>query len=96
MKFSMCSTECQVTKKSGTKGDADWNELVASIIKNTSMTVRDIEDLSFVELEDLMDGMLKYSEREKRAIKGETVEYNNTEDYAAMLQAGKIDFSGGF
>ena len=60
------------------------------------MTVRDIEDLSFAQLEELMDGMLKYSEREKRALKGETVEYKDAEDYVSMLQTGQIDFSGGY
>lgn len=34
------------------------------------MTVRDIEDLSFPELEDLLEGLNKNAEREKAEIEG--------------------------
>ena len=56
------------------------------------MTVGDIGELSFVELEELMDGMVKYSEREKRAIKGETVEYKDADDLVSMIQTGQFEF----
>ncbi len=41
-----------------------------------------------------MDGMIKYSEREKRALKGETteVEYGDAEEFVSMLQTGKLEF----
>ena len=56
------------------------------------MTVRDVGDLSFPELEELMDGMLKYSERERRAIEKGSVEYKTADDLVAKLQSGKLDF----
>lgn len=65
--------------------------MIASIVKNTSMTVSDIGELSFAELEELMDGMMKYSEREKRAIEKGTVEYKTADDLVAGLQAGTIN-----
>ena len=55
------------------------------------MTVSDIGELSFAELEELMDGMMKYSEREKRAIEKGTVEYKTADDLVAGLQAGTIN-----
>lgn len=56
------------------------------------MTVKDIEDLSFAQLEELMEGMLKYSEREKKLIEKGSVEYKNANDLAAKIQSGQFDF----
>lgn len=56
------------------------------------MTVSDIGELSFVELEDLMDGLLKYSEREKQAIEKGSVEYKDANDLVARVQSGNLSF----
>ena len=56
------------------------------------MTVRDIGELSFVELEELMDGMVKYSEREKQAIEGGNVEYKGANDLLAEIKSGNFPF----
>lgn len=56
------------------------------------MTVKDIEDLSFVELEDLLEGMMKYSEREKQLIEKGSVEYKSATDLAAKVQSGQFNF----
>ena len=56
------------------------------------MTVKDVGELTFVELEDLMDGLLKYSERERKAIEKGSVEYKSADDLVAKLQSGSLDF----
>ena len=57
-------------------------------MKNTSLTVRDIEDLSFVEFEDLVDGLNKNAEREKEYIKNGGKRTKNAEDLLSKIQAG--------
>lgn len=56
------------------------------------MTVKDVGELSFVELEELMDGMVKYAERERKAIEKGTVEYHSAEDLISKVQSGTMDF----
>ena len=48
-----------------------WDELVASIVKNTSMTVKDIGEMSYPELENLMEGMATNAKKEEAYLKGE-------------------------
>lgn len=43
--------------KKDTKEELSWNELIASIVSNTSMTVRDVQEVSYPELEELLEGM---------------------------------------
>lgn len=47
-----------------------WSEVVAGIIANTSMTPKDIGELSYPELEELLDGMSKNAERLKDEMEG--------------------------
>lgn len=56
------------------------------------MTVRDIGELSFVELEDLMDGMEKYAKREKEYIENGGKERKNANDLLDLIQSGKTGF----
>ena len=54
------------------KGDeTHWRNLFASIVKNTSMTMRDIEELRINQLEDLLIGLGENAEAEEAYIKGE-------------------------
>ena len=56
------------------------------------MTVRDIGDLSFVELEDLMDGMEKYAKREKEYIENGGKPKKDANDLLEMIQSGRNGF----
>ena len=57
-----------------------WEELTASIVANTSMTPTDIGNLSYPELEALLDGMTKNSEREKAQLEGGTTTKGDADD----------------
>ncbi len=61
------------------------------------MTVRDIEDLSFPELEDLLEGLNKNAEREKAEIEGISdgggeVHQKTMQDLLDLAMSGKGDF----
>ena len=48
--------------------------------------------MSYVELEDLMDGMIKYGEREKKMLEGKNVEYKSANDLISRVQSGNFEF----
>ena len=56
------------------------------------MTVKDVGELSFGELENLMDGLSKYSERERRYIEKGYVEYKSADDLVSKIQSGNFNF----
>lgn len=64
-----------------------WNELVASIVKNTFMTVRDINELSFPELEELMDGMSLNAEKERAELEGAQTTRGGAEEFMQFMLA---------
>lgn len=52
-------------KSDGVSEPVSWGELAASIVANTSMTPKDINELSYPELEELMKGMESNANRQK-------------------------------
>lgn len=61
------------------------------------MTVRDIEDLSYPELESLLEGLNKNAEREKAEIEGISngdgeVNHKSMQDLLDLAIEGKGDF----
>ena len=79
-----------VKKKEGDES-GDWDELIASIVANTSMTPKDVGEMSFLELEALMEGMKKNSERERKELEEGTakVETGDANDLLQMLKSGQ-------
>lgn len=69
-----------------------WEELTASIVANTSMTPTDIGNLSYPELEALMEGMTKNSERERQALEDGTTTKGDANDLLNFIG----DNGGGF
>lgn len=65
-----------------------WSELLASIVANTSLTVRDINDMSYPELEELMDGMSKNADREKDMMNGVQRTNGDANDFINFLANG--------
>ena len=72
--------------KKDKEGQVTWDELVASIVANTSMTVQDIKNLSYPELEGLMEGMSKNSEREQDELKGVQRTHGDANDFMEFMQ----------
>ena len=52
--------------------ETHWRNLFASIVKNTSMTMYDIEELRINQLEDLLIGLGENAEEERKYIEGES------------------------
>jgi hypothetical protein len=84
----MCSLPRVVTEKQkkDKEGQVTWDELVASIVSNTSMTVQDIKNLSYPELEGLMEGMTKNSEREQDELNGIQRKQGDATDFMEFMQ----------
>lgn len=80
----------RVTKKRTDETDegVTWSELLASIVANTSLTVRDINDMSYPELEELMDGMSKNADREKDMMNGVQRTNGDANDFINFLANG--------
>ena len=65
--------------------------MVASIVKNTSLTVKDIGEMSYPELESLMDGMTTNAKKEEAYLKGEeevNTEGDSTDFMNFMMNGG--------
>lgn len=58
------------------------------------MTVRDVKELSYPELEELMEGMQKNAAAEKEMIEngGEPVEHGDMQDLLDLAMRGQGDF----
>lgn len=74
--------------KKDTKEEVSWNELIASIVSNTSMTVRDVQEMSYPELEDLLEGMSRNSEKEKEMLDGVQTREGTAEEFAEFMSNG--------
>ncbi|WP_270380876.1 hypothetical protein [Mitsuokella multacida] len=74
--------------KKDTKEEVSWNELVASIVSNTSMTVRDVQEMSYPELEELLEGISKNSKREKDMMEGIETREGTVEEFANFMSNG--------
>ena len=57
-------------KKTESSGNAKWRNLFASIVSNTSLTMKDIADLRINEMEDLLEGMNENAEEQKKMLDG--------------------------
>ena len=58
-------------KKTDVKQKTEWRNLFASIVSNTSMTMKDIADLRINEFEELLEGMNENAEEMKRELNGD-------------------------
>lgn len=58
-------------KKTDVKQKTEWRNLFASIVSNTSMTMKDIADLRINEFEELLEGMNENAEETKRELSGD-------------------------
>ena len=57
-------------QKTGSSGNAKWRNLFASIVSNTSLTMKDMADLRIKEMEDLLEGMNENAEEQKKMLDG--------------------------
>lgn len=74
--------------KKDTKEEVSWNELIASIVSNTSMTVRDVQEMSYPELEELLEGISKNSKKEKDMMDGIETREGSAEEFAEFMSSG--------
>lgn len=74
--------------KKDTKEEVSWNELIASIVSNTSMTVRGVQEMSYPELEELLEGISKNSQREKEMLDGVETHEGTVEEFANFMSNG--------
>lgn len=74
--------------KKDTKEEVSWNELVASIVSNTSMTVRDVQEMSYPELEELLEGISKNSKKEKDMMEGIETREGTAKEFASFMSNG--------
>lgn len=66
---------------------------MASIVKNTSLTLRDIGDMSYPELEKLIEGLNKNAEREAKELEsiekgGSSTSNGNANDLFDFVSGG--------
>ncbi len=52
--------------------ETHWRNLFASLVKNTSLTMHDIEDLRVNQMEELLLGLSENAEKEQAEINGES------------------------
>ena len=52
--------------------ETHWRNLFASLVKNTSLTMQDIENLRINQMEDLLVGLSENAEKEQAALNGES------------------------
>ncbi len=57
-------------KKTESDGKGKWRNLFASIVSNTSLTMKDIADLRINEMEELLEGMNENAEEQKKLLDG--------------------------
>ena len=60
----------QFKKKTDVKEQTSWDRLFASLVQNTSMTMRDIGDLRINQMEGLLEGLAENAEEMKRELDG--------------------------
>ena len=67
--------------------ETHWRNLFASIVKNTSLTVRDIEELRINQMEDLLIGLGENAEAEEAYLNGDTKQelLEETKDITLLL-----------
>lgn len=58
------------SKKTESNGKGKWRNLFASIVSNTSLTMKDIADLRINEMEELLEGMNENAEEQKKLLDG--------------------------
>ena len=61
----------QFKKKTDVKEATSWDRLFASLVQNTSMTMKDIGDLRVNQMEGLLEGIAQNAEELKRELNGE-------------------------
>ena len=62
-----------------------WDRLFASLIQNTSMTMKDIADLRINQLEGLLEGLAENAEEMKRELDGEHTTLEGDDAINALL-----------